>query len=141
MEIKDIAEYLIEARAEMNPTDDDGWTPLHLATQHGKGSVTTLLIDNGANVNAQITGGGWKGFSPLHLATYFGHKEVTSLLLKAGADMTIKNNQDETPLNLASQKKSMDIILLIAQTAEAKIQTQQVQIQELQARIKTRTSS
>lgn len=37
----------------MNVKDNQGVTPLHIATQNGREKMVELLIQNGADVNAQ----------------------------------------------------------------------------------------
>ncbi len=37
----------------MNIWQDQGWTPLHLAAEEGKLDVAQLLVQSGANIEAQ----------------------------------------------------------------------------------------
>jgi hypothetical protein len=56
---------------------------LHAAAVAGRESVVQLLIENGADVNAQ---GGQYG-NALHAAVLGGHKGIVQLLLEKGADV------------------------------------------------------
>lgn len=56
-------------------------TPLHHASRKGYTDVVMLLIDRGADVNAE---NGW-GETPLHEASYDGHTDAMKLLEAHGA--------------------------------------------------------
>ena len=47
------ARALLEAGADINITDDGGWTRLHLAARWGETELVRRLLDAGANVNAR----------------------------------------------------------------------------------------
>lgn len=63
-------------------------TSLHVAALLGNCGLITVLLQNGAKVEA-ITK---DGYSPLHVATKAGHDEAVPILLNAGAppDMLTK---------------------------------------------------
>ena len=50
----DQVENLLDAGADVNFQDRDGYTPLHLASRRNHLRVVKLLIDNGANVNLEV---------------------------------------------------------------------------------------
>jgi ankyrin repeat protein len=75
-----------------------GETPLHCASMKGHEAVVALLLEHGADMNAEISNDGW---TPLHLACEYGHEAVVSLLLEKGADMNAKSYGGWTPLHLA----------------------------------------
>jgi hypothetical protein len=89
-------------------------TPLHSATAGGHTEIAELLIDNGADVNANED----YGWTPLHLAAKYGHREVAELLIAKGADMNAKKKDGWTPLHLAALYGHTEIVeLLIAKDA------------------------
>ncbi|CAG0908476.1 unnamed protein product [Cyprideis torosa] len=91
-------------------------TPLHLA---GTPETATLLIDNGAEVNARDR---W-GQTPLHLASRLGHHSIVDLLLAHGADVLATDDESRTPF---SEAKTEEVILvMIALTRDLDRQDQQ----------------
>ncbi|HEY3517759.1 MAG TPA: ankyrin repeat domain-containing protein [Gammaproteobacteria bacterium] len=133
----DFAAYLIEAGADVNKWDLYGRSPLYMATDTstlpvaGNGSmvvlpsmdklkaidVARLLIDKGANVNAQLKrrppyrnvpqdrGGDSilsQGATPLLRAARAGDTPMVKLLLENGALVDLPSNQGVTPLMAAA---------------------------------------
>ena len=49
-----VAEKLIEAGANLNEPNAHGLIPLHLAVQNGFNEMTSLLVQNGADLNFQV---------------------------------------------------------------------------------------
>ena len=113
---------LIKYGADVNATNHQGNTPLHLLRLPKKYILSDLssksekknlekeifnyfwngppklLIENGADVNAK----NYQGNTPLHLAI---HKPKTAeFFIENGADVNAKNYQGNTPLHLAIHK-------------------------------------
>ena len=65
----------------MNARDMFGYPPLMRAVQGGNTEITQLLLDAGADVNAENN----NGKTALMLALEYGHTEVVELIRKAGA--------------------------------------------------------
>jgi hypothetical protein len=80
----DQVQLQISKGADVNTKDEEGLTALHLAARQGRKDVVELLLANGANINARLTG--WPGWMPLHEAAAANHKEVAELLIAKGAD-------------------------------------------------------
>lgn len=86
-----------------------GWTALLAAANDGHSDIVSLLLEAGADVDAQEPGGGW---SALHFAAYSGHEAVVELLLDAGAPLEQTNQAGQTAIDVAN--KHPDIMELIA---------------------------
>ena len=104
---------LVRAHINIDPLSvhQRGWigdTALHWPSHNGHGEIVELLLDSGANINADEIG--WAGGKPLHWASE--HEPVTvRILLDCGADVNARNVKEGsdflgfTPLMMnASQK-------------------------------------
>jgi hypothetical protein len=65
----------------------EGWTPLHYAASGESGAAITLLLDEGAEIDARAPSGN----TPLMMAAGFGGIDGARLLLRRGADPSLKN--------------------------------------------------
>ena len=75
---------LLAAGAQVDrPDKGTGLTPLHMAALKGYGKICALLIENGADVNAQGPG----GRTPLYYAARYRHQGVVSLLKEKGGSL------------------------------------------------------
>ena len=98
--------------ADMNVPDEDGCTPLIIASMCNNVVVVRLLVDAGADKDTvcQIY-----GYSALHYAAGHNHVEVARLLLEAGADCRVLGrNFLLTALDLALQLGHTDIVQLLS---------------------------
>lgn len=77
----------------------NGFSALHHASINGFSGAVEHLIKSGANIN-QLTDSGEKD-SPLHLAVINKNYETVKILIQRGAKTDIKNNEGETPYDLA----------------------------------------
>ena len=75
---------LIEAGADLDKANNDGWTPLWIASQNGHLEVVRLLVEAGADMYMAVnTGGG--AVTPLWIARRRDHDDIVWILLRAGA--------------------------------------------------------
>lgn len=94
----EVAEFLLERGADVNAQDKGGLIPLHNASSYGHLDIAALLIKYNTVVNATDK---W-GFTPLHEAAQKGRTQLSALLLAHGADPFLKNQEGQTPIDLAS---------------------------------------
>ncbi|KAK9877648.1 hypothetical protein WA026_019318 [Henosepilachna vigintioctopunctata] len=96
-----ILKKLLEAGANPNIPDGDGYSPLHnLASQIETKKTkifARLLVEYKANVNSQNN---YKD-TPLHIAIYEGKESLVEVLLESGASIDIPDVSGRTPMDKA----------------------------------------
>jgi ankyrin repeat protein len=108
----DECKSLINAGADVNKPNRDGFLPLQLAAFNGNTDIVNLLVDAGARVNMHPEYA-IKSESPLHYAAFEGHIDVVKLLIDAGAFIDAKNKLGRTPLNLAAFREHQNAAKLL----------------------------
>ena len=101
-----VISLLVDAGAEVNVADEEGYFPLHRAAQRGTPAVVRALLDAGADVDAWAKGygvdAGWD-YTPLHEAVGENRNlEVAATLLRAGANVNAWGESGRTPLHRAA---------------------------------------
>lgn len=101
---------LIKAGAVVNAKGMDGYTPLMAASIEGHKEVASILINNGADVNAK-----WRswGITPLMFASSAGHTDIVRLLIEQGADINSGGRMAKSPLYLASEEGHVEVVKLL----------------------------
>ncbi|WMT84150.1 ankyrin repeat domain-containing protein [Wolbachia endosymbiont of Listronotus oregonensis] len=128
-----------EESVDVNSTDENGWTPLHLAAWKGQLDNARLLIEKGADINAENIFGrkpvhvaaesnntniiefflskGMNvddtdryGRTPLYCASWNGHLGVVKYLVEKGADINAQDKGGETSLDAATDQKHDDVV-------------------------------
>ena len=103
---------LLILRSDVNVNAEYGRghnSPLQAATHQGRVEYIQLLLDKGADVNAQ---GGEYG-TALRAAAYKGSREVVQLLLDKGADINAQVGEYGTALQAAAYKGGREIVQLL----------------------------
>ena len=111
---KDIVEFLVKHRADIECKHASGATPFITACVYGQASVIRYLGDNNANINAQLTEDGNTG---LHEAVFSNNLDVIRAILRYKPDLT-KNLEGQTPLDIAEQCKHYKAAALLVSIAE-----------------------
>ncbi|XP_026463363.1 ankyrin repeat domain-containing protein 49-like [Ctenocephalides felis] len=103
------------AGADPNAETEMKWTPLHSACKWNNASVAGLLLQYGANVNAQSNG----GQTPLHVASSSSdcREVLTILLLTEGIKPNILNSSNETAFDIAKRSGKYYYLFDIAHDA------------------------
>jgi ankyrin repeat protein len=110
-----IAQLLAERSADVNARHENHDTPLHLVSYSLEVKLVRILVDHGANVDAEDN----LGRTPLHrVLEAEGISEqdqsgTARLLIERGADVNAPNNDGETPLHLASRLVSLEVVWVL----------------------------
>jgi ankyrin repeat protein len=91
---KEVVEYLITRKTNVNGLNVDGCRPLHSAARNDRVDIAGILIEKGAAVN--ITDN--SGRTPLHYAVEKDCRGMVELLLSKGADPEAIDRQGRSPL-------------------------------------------
>jgi len=92
----EVIKQLIANGADINAKEpDNGSTPLIIAVAYGQNDAASVLIENGAKINAKNN----DGSTALHSAAFLGHAAIVKLLLENGAKVNAKNKYGSTPLD------------------------------------------
>jgi hypothetical protein len=103
----EIAQILLDAGADPNSKDNNlGLTVLHKAVIEKDVALAKLLLERGAHVNCATT----SGRTPLMLAARHS-TQLLELLLTHNADPFLKNDAQETALDIAQQSNIAVAIL------------------------------
>jgi len=105
--IGEAAQQLLEHGASFHARDENGQTPLHLASKHNHPDVVISLLKVGADADAQDS----NDMTPLLCALERpGSGEAAQLLLKHGASFHLQNKNSQTPLHLASKHDHPSVV-------------------------------
>jgi len=89
--------------------DEYGFTALHGAAGEDNAKMIALLVENGADVNAQND----EGIAPLHLCA---EAKIARALLACGADLELRSEEGRTPLlELATESERESVIKVLLQ--------------------------
>jgi ankyrin repeat protein len=104
----DAARELLNKGAVINARSTNAMKnmPLHAAAAGRSLPVVTLLIERGADTNAQQHG----GWTPLHSASANGDLEMVRALVEGGADTAARADNQQLPLDLALTKGHQAVV-------------------------------
>jgi ankyrin repeat protein len=122
-----VVKLLLAAKAEVNfgceaggfprfGSGGRGWgSPLHFAVWVSSPEIAALLLDGGADPNAQISAPGETaaGLTPLRAAVLAHQKESVQLLLAHKADPNIPDGEGKTPLHRAVLERHKELVRLL----------------------------
>ncbi len=109
-----LTEFLLKMQANPQVKNSQDENPLHLASERGDVGMLRYLLQTRASALIDVQNA--NGDTPLHLAVKARHNSIISLLLEAGAYHKIKNEQDQTPIELARAQQKPKTANFIVQT-------------------------
>lgn len=87
----------------------DDWTALHLASSEGHPEIIKILIDHGANIEAETK----MERRAIHIAALRGNLKVIEVLIERKASLNPQDKDLFTPLHYAAQAGYIDIIKIL----------------------------
>jgi ankyrin repeat protein len=110
-----VVNILIEAGANVNAKNNDGYNALLIASMYNRLELIKLLISAEVNINTRTN----TGATALMFASRYSTKDVAELLINAGAEIHAKDNTGATALMFASSNSNKEVVeLLIRAGAE-----------------------
>lgn len=105
-----VAMLLLDHKADIKATTSpSGDTALHVAAATGSGPGVLLLLERGADIEAQDK----HGQTPLHRAAREGHLPVVEVLLDRGAIVNTRDKEGWTPVHRAAWNKYNEAVKLL----------------------------
>uniref|UniRef100_A0A1A8BMM6 Protein phosphatase 1 regulatory subunit 16A n=2 Tax=Nothobranchius kadleci TaxID=1051664 RepID=A0A1A8BMM6_NOTKA len=102
----DEVRYLLRNNVSPDLCNEDGLTALHQCCIDNYEEMVKILLDRGANVNAQDN----ELWTPLHAAATCGHAGLVKILITHGADLLAVNSDGNMPYDLCEDDPTLDII-------------------------------
>eukprot|EP01130_Rhizamoeba_saxonica_P009009 TRINITY_DN3655_c0_g3_i1.p1 TRINITY_DN3655_c0_g3~~TRINITY_DN3655_c0_g3_i1.p1 ORF type:complete len:693 (-),score=87.62 TRINITY_DN3655_c0_g3_i1:24-1979(-) len=97
----------------LNNVNNNGETPLHIASMHNNTSIFEMLLRNGADVYSQCN----KGENCLHRAIANGCDKIARILIvnRYYLDLYLPDNLGYTPMHYACLQGSLEIVKLLVE--------------------------
>nr|CAD7427177.1 unnamed protein product [Timema monikensis] len=104
-DIEEVRRLLIK---DVNPdsTNEDGLTALHQCCIDNNEEMMKLLIEYGADVNAEDS----EKWTPLHAAATCGHLHLVRFLISRGANLLAVNADGNMPYDICEDESALDYI-------------------------------
>ena len=105
----ELAQILVEAKADISATDRQGNTPLMAAFKRGQATLAQMLVQRGATVPASNQ----QGTKLLLAAITVGNVQLAQVLMKAGVNISATDRQGTTPLIAACAAGHMTLVQIL----------------------------
>ncbi|XP_064467056.1 protein phosphatase 1 regulatory subunit 16A-like [Ornithodoros turicata] len=135
MMLKDLR-IAMESGLELEFRDEQGATPLHIASANGYVSVVEFLLDQHASTDV-VDNDQWQ---PIHAAACWGHPDVLEMLVQAGADLNARTKNGETPYDICEDPDLKERIMQLRSEMETKRAMQPQKLRRTQSQ-NTRSQS
>lgn len=93
-------------QVEINATDYQGNSSIHLAARTGATDLLLMLLECGSDCDSPNT----LGRTPLHVACAENQEEAVEALLRHGASVNVADKEDVTPLMVAAKIGSVPLV-------------------------------
>ena len=100
---------LISRGMNINVSNADGETALHMAVAHGHYSAVIYLANQGANINARTI----KNWVPLHHAVRFNHPSIANFLIQRGASAYARTSDGLSAIDMAKSTNDLRMLSLL----------------------------
>ncbi|KAJ8916077.1 hypothetical protein NQ315_010945 [Exocentrus adspersus] len=101
-----VVKVLLEAGANADQADVDGWTPLRAAAWGGHTEVVELLVQHGCALDSVDA----ENRTALRAAAWSGHEEIVKILLHNGANVNLTDHEGRTALIAAAYMGHSEIV-------------------------------
>ena len=117
----EISKLLVSKGADIHALTDKGLGVfsqcITMGMMRGNEKITPdfaeYLLSKGANIDEKNTVGGYKGYTPLFWAILYGETDVVKFLTDKGADVNAVAENGKTPLSVAGEAGSEDIVEIL----------------------------
>ena len=97
---------LISLGVDVNVQDDEGLTPLHVATIEGHLQTAQVLVMADARIDIKDN----NGYTPLYIAAITDNLRIVQMLAAHGADVNAKDKNGFTPLHAAAFDGNTEVV-------------------------------
>ncbi|XP_031330499.1 ankyrin repeat domain-containing protein 50 isoform X1 [Photinus pyralis] len=101
-----VVKVLLQAGADVDQADGDGWTPLRAAAWGGHTEVVELLVKHGCALDSVDA----ENRTALRAAAWSGHEEIVKILLENGANVNLTDHEGRTALIAAAYMGHAEIV-------------------------------
>uniref|UniRef100_A0A2K5EYU1 Uncharacterized protein n=1 Tax=Aotus nancymaae TaxID=37293 RepID=A0A2K5EYU1_AOTNA len=98
--LEELKESIQADKSLATRTDQNSWSPLHIADSAGRDEIVKALLGKGAQVNAVDQ----NGCTLLHYAASKNRHEITVMLLEGGANPDAKDHYEATAMHQAAER-------------------------------------
>eukprot|EP00039_Didymoeca_costata_P024501 m.10497 g.10497 ORF g.10497 m.10497 type:complete len:424 (+) comp4270_c0_seq2:286-1557(+) len=113
-----IVYFLLQNGVNLEARDNEGRTSLFIAAMNGQENALKLLVDSRANIETRQKE---LNRTPLMMATVNKYEASVNILVNAGVDLTAKDDEGSTALDLAKKNPTSMMIINILEIATRKL--------------------
>mmetsp|Transcript_9152 Transcript_9152/g.21980 ORF Transcript_9152/g.21980 Transcript_9152/m.21980 type:complete len:482 (+) Transcript_9152:46-1491(+) len=110
--------YLLQHGASVRLPDLSGSTPLHWAARYGHAPIVRLLLESKAHPDEQNN----MGDTAMHEAAALGLVDPLQWLVLAKANLSLRNRESRTPLEVAERAPSKEAMQLLQRLEEEELE-------------------